>query len=157
MHSVTVALLVLPAALLLASLKLDDPEPSPDLTAAEVVRIQVEALQHNDEPHDDAGIETAFRFASPSNRSATGPIQRFAAMVKGPIYGDMLDFDRVAYGRIALEDGRAAQRVTLYHADGRRASYVFALSRQSGGAYDGCWMTDGVARRPLPESTTTRI
>ncbi|PAP78731.1 hypothetical protein BSZ37_09870 [Rubrivirga marina] len=133
------------------------PEPSPDLTPAEVVRIQVEALQRNDDPSPDAGIETAFRFASPANQVATGPLDRFAAMVKGPVYGDMLDFARADFGRIAVEDDRAAQRVTLTHDDGRRAVYVFILSRQDGGLFDGCWMTDGVTRRPLPEATTTRI
>jgi hypothetical protein len=133
------------------------PMPSPDLTPEEVVRLQVEALQRNDEPRPDAGIATAFRFASPGNRRATGPLERFTTMVKGPVYGDMLDFARAEYGRIAVDGERAAQRVTLTHDDGRRAVYVFILSRQDGGLFDGCWMTDGVARRPLSEAATTRV
>ena len=103
------------------------------------------------------GIETAFRFASPANQVATGPIDRFAVMVKGPVYGDLLGFARADRGSIAVEGDRAAQRVTLTHADGRRAIYVFVLSRQDGGPCDGCWMTDAVTRRPLPESAPTRI
>ena len=58
------------------------PDPSPDLSPEDVVRIQVEALQRNDEPSPDAGIEAAFRFASPSNRRATGPLGRFSEMVR---------------------------------------------------------------------------
>ena len=159
MHPVTTALAVLlvPAAILLATQATDGPDPSPDLSPAEVVRIQVEALQANDDPHADAGIETAFRFASPSNQAATGPLQRFSQMVKGPVYGDMLGFAWAEYGQIAVDGDQAAQRVTLHHEDGRRATYVFGLSRQEGGPYDGCWMTDGVARRPTPEAATTRI
>ena len=134
-----------------------DPEPSPDLSAADVVRIQVEALQANDDPHPDAGIEAAFRFASPGNRAATGPLPRFARMVKGPVYGDMLGFARAEYGEIALEGDRAAQRVTLVQDDGSRVTYVFTLSRQAGGEYDGCWMTDGVTRRPPQLNGTTRV
>ena len=140
------ALLALPAALLVA--RTPDPEPSPDLSPADVVRVQVEALQRNDDPRPDAGIEAAFRFASPGNRAATGPLPRFARMVKGPVYGDMIDFASAEYGDVALEGDRAAQRVTLVQDDGRRVTYVFTLSRQAGGEYDGCWMTDGVARRP---------
>ena len=159
LHPVAAALaaLLVPAALVLSAWHAGGPEPSPDLAPAEVVRIQVEALQHNDDPHPDAGIATTFRFASPANQIATGPLGRFAQMVKGPIYGDLLDFAQADFGRIAVDGDRAAQRVTLTHDDGRRAVYVFALSRQDGGPFDGCWMTDGVARRPLPEAATTRI
>ena len=134
------------AALLFAFAPDPDPQPSPDLSPEEVVRIQVEALQHNDTPEPDAGIEAAFRFASPSNRSATGPLARFTAMVKGPAYSAMLGFDSAEYGEMRVEGERAAQRVVLLQPDGRRVAYVFGLSKQVGGAYDGCWMTDSVVR-----------
>ena len=133
-----------------------DPSPSPEWTPAEVIRLQVEALQHNDEPHDDAGIETAFEFASPGNRAATGPLPRFAAMVHGPAYRDMLGFERAEYGPVGVDGDQAAQEVTLVQADGRRTTYLFGLSRQSGGRYDGCWMTDAVVRREAPSNGTTR-
>ena len=134
-----------------------DPEPSPEWTAAEVIRFQVEALQHNDRPHADAGIETAFAFASPGNRAATGPLARFAEMVHGPAYRDMLGFERAVYGRVRVEGDRAAQEVTLVQPDGRRVAYVFGLSRQWGGACDGCWMTDAVVRQASPTNGTTRV
>ena len=118
-----------------------DPEPDPSLTPREVVRLQVEALQANGE--DDAGIATAFRFASPANRAATGPLARFTSMVRGG-YADMLGFERAVFGRMVFEGDEAAQRVTLVQADGRRSTYGFALSKQAGGEYDGCWMTDAV-------------
>ena len=124
----------------------DEPQPSPDLSPEEVVRLQVEALQHNDEPHPDAGIEAAFRFASPANKRATGPLERFTEMVKGPAYGAMLGFERAEYGEMRVDGDQAAQRVTLVQPDGRRVSYVFGLSKQSGGEYDRCWMTDSVMR-----------
>ncbi|MEM6325498.1 MAG: DUF4864 domain-containing protein [Bacteroidota bacterium] len=142
-------LLVLPIALLaIRADPMDDPKPSPDLTAEEVIRLQVEALQANNE--DDAGIATAFRFASPDNRAATGPLERFTAMVKGPAYRDMLGFERAMYSDIRIQGDEAAQRVTLVQSDGRRVAYVFGLSRQRGGEYDGCWMTDAVIRQEAP-------
>ena len=48
--------------------------PFTDLTLPEVVRIQIEALQHNANPYTDAGIPLTFSFASPSNRRNTGPV-----------------------------------------------------------------------------------
>ena len=63
--------------------------PSTDLTPIEVVRIQIAALQRNDDPYIDAGISLAFSFASPSNRRNTGPVNRFAHMIKES-YGVML-------------------------------------------------------------------
>lgn len=146
------AVLLVPAALLFASAPEDrpDPEPSPELAPEQVVRLQVEALRQNDEPYDDAGIEAAFRFASPANRRATGPLPRFTEMIKLG-YADMLGFERAEYGPMRVEGGQATQWVTLVQADGSRSAYVFGLSRQEGGACGGCWMTDAVV--PAPESS----
>lgn len=149
MRPALLAVLLVPVALLLAASSGDrsDPEPSPSLSPEEVVRIQVEALRQNDEPYDDAGIEAAFRFASPSNRRATGPLPRFAEMIRRG-YADMLGFERAEYGPMRVEGDRASQWVTLVQPDGLRTEYVFGLSRQEGGACDGCWMTDAVIRPP---------
>ena len=146
----------LPLALILLRAGGADPDPSPDLTPEEVVRLQLEALQTNDDPYDDAGIATVFRFASPGNRAATGPLDRFTRMVHGPTYRDMLGFETALYGAMRIESDRAVQSVTLVHAGGRRVSYVFGLSRQTGGPCDGCWMTDAVVREPESPETPTR-
>jgi hypothetical protein len=53
-----------------------DLTPRPELSPEQVVQYQAEALQHNDEPKTDAGIERAFRFASPSNKQMTGPLEK---------------------------------------------------------------------------------
>ena len=132
-----------------------DPEPSPDLAPEAVVKIVVGALQQNDEPSEDAGIATAFRFASPGNRAATGPLARFRAMIRSG-YSDMLGFRRATYGEMQFEGDEAAQRVTLFQADGSRTTYVFALSKQRGGECDGCWMTDAVVPVPLEDDGLIR-
>ena len=131
------------------------PEPTPELSPEAVVRIQAEALRRNDEPAPDAGIATAFRFASPSNRRATGPLARFARMIRGG-YSDMIGFERAEYEPVRVVGDRAAQAVTLVQRDGRRVTYTFSLARQRGGAYDGCWMTDGVSEQPPPTNGLRR-
>ena len=115
--------------------------PQPELSPREVIRIQLEALRHNDERN--RGIEVAFRFASPANRESTGPLSRFTRMMRQGPYALMLDFREARYGTVEVRDGRARQRVTL---TGTRArvSYWFYLSRQSRAPYTNCWMTDAV-------------
>jgi len=119
--------------------------PAPDLAPAEVVRIQLEALQRNSALTDDGGIRIAFRFASAGNRASTGPIERFIGLLHGPHYAAMLDHRGAALGELVREDGRAAQRVTLTTRDFRTLSYVFVLRREaSAECPDGCWVTEAV-------------
>ena len=74
--------------------------PRPELTPQDVVRLVIEALQHNSETPYDEGIRVTFNFASPTNRHATGPLQRFIEMVKSPQYRPMLGHHRAEYGDI---------------------------------------------------------
>lgn len=120
--------------------------PKPEFTPDKVVRIQLDALAHNDEPYQDAGIEIAFRFASPANKQNTGPLNRFIQLVHNPTYNPMLDHQTAQFGDLVFEDARAFLPVLLTASDGKRVGYMFILSRQQGGAYDQCWMTDAVMR-----------
>lgn len=61
--------------------------PNPSLTPYEVLSIQVWALRYDDGTDD--GIASCFRFASPANRSSTGPVGRFGRMIRS-FYGCML-------------------------------------------------------------------
>ena len=124
----------------------DELVPSPGLSPGEVVRIQLEALRHND-PHN-RGIEVAFRFASPSNRANTGPLARFVAMIRSGPYALMLDYREASYGPVESRGSLARQRVTLADA-GTSVSYWFYLSRQSEAPYVDCWMTDAVYVEPF--------
>ena len=121
--------------------------PDPALSPAEVIRIQLEALRHNDE--QDRGIAVAFRFASPANRANTGPLARFIPMIKQGPYALMLGFRDATYGPVEAVAGRARQRVTLTGAR-ETMTYWFHLSRQSEPPYVDCWMTDSVFIEPTP-------
>jgi hypothetical protein len=121
-------------------------QPSPNLSPVEVVRIQVEALGKNDTPHPNRGIEIAFRFASPENKRATGPLERFIQMVSSPAYRSLLNHRTAEYGPIEVIDDRAVQSVTLTAQNGEKVGYVFSLSKQAGGPHAGCWTTNGVSR-----------
>ena len=61
---------------------LDARYPDPTFSPADVVRIQLQAMQVNDVPHKNAGIEIAFRFASPRNKMTTGPLARMHSVLE---------------------------------------------------------------------------
>ena len=120
------------------------PQPSTDLAPGEVVRIVIEALAHNDRPYANAGIEITFGFAAPSNRITTGPLDRFARMVKGPTYGIMIDHAASQFSEVVMTGDKAYQMVELTSADGRSTVFAFRLGKQLDGEYQGMWMTEAV-------------
>jgi hypothetical protein len=130
--------------------QLADLVPRPELSPEEVVQYQVAALQQNDEPKTDAGIERAFRFASPSNKRVTGPLENFVQIVKSPAYSPLLNSRSSAIVGSELKDVQAKIAVKIVAVDGRQLTYVFILSKQNEGEFHDCWMTDGVA--PLKEA-----
>jgi len=120
------------------------PAPDRSYSPEQVVSIQLDGLVENDDPFENAGIGTAYNFASPANRRATGPFDRFVRMVTGPQYAPMVDHVEATTGPMEQQGGAAEQRVTLTGPNGRTATYVFGLSEQSGGPFEGCWLTDRV-------------
>ncbi len=122
--------------------------PNPKQTPEDVIGTILRALQHNDEPTTDAGIAITFAFASPGNREVTGPLARFIELVKNPLYRPLLNHRRAERGLLKTVGNSAQQKVTLYDKDGRRALFLFTLSKQTDGPYKDCWMTDGVERLP---------
>lgn len=130
------------------------PEPAEALGPAEAVRLQLEALAHNDEPFPGAGIQATWAFASPANRAATGPIAHFRTMFEGRLYGPMVDHLAARYSAARRIGGRALVGVVLTATDGRERGYLFQLSRQDTASCHGCWMTDSVM--PVPVGKATR-
>lgn len=144
-------------ALAHGSARADDapPAPSPEHTPEQVVRIVIEALRDND-PRDDAGIATVYRFASPGNRASTGPLPRFSLMIKRG-FSDMLEHRSSRFDEMRVIDDKALQAVWLTLPSGTETGYLFQLGRQRGGDYDGMWMTEAVLPLGPGERSGTRI
>ena len=106
-----------------------------------MVRIQLEALQNNDTK--DKGIAVAFRFASPENKRSTGPLERFARMLKEEPYRVLLNHEKVTYCPVELIGGGVQQRIILHTKNGMY-QVVFELSRRKVEPCLGCWLTDSV-------------
>jgi Domain of unknown function (DUF4864) len=125
--------------------QLSDLTPRPELTPEQVVQYQLAVLQHNDEPKLDAGIERAFRFASPSNQQVTGPLENFVRILKTPAYSPLLNNSSSSIVGSELKEDQAKIVAKVVASDGRVINYVFLLSNQREGEFINCWMTDGVA------------
>ena len=119
------------------------PQPSPRLSPADVVRTQLNALRHNDEPTPDAGIAVVYAFSSQTDRNQTGSLQHFAAMLHAG-YAPMIGNRHIILGKTRVDGALALQPVTVIASDGRSYGYLFVLRRQIGGPHRGCWMTDSV-------------
>lgn len=132
------------------------PVPSTDLSPAEVIDIVIESLRDNDQSEDDDGIATVFRFASPSNRAQTGPIERFTRMIKVG-FDDMLTHVSSRKDPIRIDGDTALQAVWLMSPSGSEVGYAFQMGLQRDGEFEGMWMTESVL--PLGEGAQsgTRI
>lgn len=128
--------------------------PTPGLSPAEVVEIQLTALQHNDTPIPDAGIMQTWAFAHPDNRRITGPLPRFAAMLKGPGYAILINHRRHEIKALAATDMDAVFAITVTGNDGRAVLYQWQVSKAASGEYAGMWMTTAVSP-PIPTGEET--
>ncbi len=143
------AFLSIVGAWLPATLAAAQPRPDPSLAPGEVIRTVVEALQNRNSPSPNAGIFTAYQFASPANRVNTGPYGNFLQLVKDPAFGPLFSGHADSYGPLTVAGDRAEQRVRFHVEGGHVAWFLFAVSRQTSqqthGRCTGCWMVDGVA------------
>ena len=125
-----------------ASYDIENAYPEPELKPNDVVKLQLLAMQQNDD--SDFGIEVTFRFASPSNKTQTGPLKRFIRLVRNPSYRPLLNHINATFLELNIEEDFAVQDVIITTSNGERIGYRFRLSIQKGPLYPGCWMTDSV-------------
>lgn len=126
--------------------------PDRALTPDGVVAVQLAALRSERRAGVGAGdgIRVTWGFASPGNQRATGPIQRFASMLRSPAYDGLLGHRAAQAGPVLLDGDSARQEVLVLTEDDRAQGYTWVLCRRWDGVHAGCWLTDGVLRHPDP-------
>ena len=139
---------------LLVSLNLnaDMIKPDPSISAKDVISIQLKALQINNSPFEDAGIEQTWEFAHPNNRKYTGPLNNFIRMLKNPSYSMMLD--HLEHNIIPVEEEETVSYyfVELTDINGKKYGFEWTVEKViENGKYKDCWMTIGVST-PMPLS-----
>tara|TARA_B100000700_G_scaffold272856_1_gene316747 strand:+ start:1114 stop:1572 length:459 start_codon:yes stop_codon:yes gene_type:complete len=127
-------------------------KPDPTISAKEVISIQLKALQINNSPFEDAGIEQTWEFAHPNNRKFTGPLNNFIRMIKNPSYSMMID--HMDHKIIPVEEKETTSYyfVELTDVNGKKYGFEWTVEKVSeNGEFKDCWMTVGVSR-PMPLS-----
>ena len=122
--------------------------PSPDLSAFEVVEIQLLGLKASG--HDKmAGIEQVWLFAHPDNKRVTGPLERFAGLFENPAYAPLVGHSSASIEEIERQDGVARFVVTVLARDGQTYGYQWVLrpnrENAAGAASGDIWMTSAVS------------
>ncbi|MDA7598407.1 hypothetical protein N8835_00090 [Alphaproteobacteria bacterium] len=126
--------------------------PDPSIAPGEVVAIQLKALQFNDNPINDFGIAQTWSFAHPNNRAMTGPLPRFAAMIKSPGYASLIDHNRhtISQEKTALAPGSDDPNIEIFNVfmegkTGQTFLLQWVVERVTEGEYSDCWMTVSVS------------
>ena len=119
--------------------------PNPDIAPAEVIAIQLNGLQYNDSPQIDAGIRQTWAFAHPRNRAMTGPLNRFANMLKGPGYDMLLYHASHQIVPANSGDGWRQFDVFMEAGNGKVLEFAWIVEKVTEGRYKDCWMTVAVS------------
>ena len=147
-HALVAAVLLLVIGMEAPAAAPDDavvlPQPSAELQPGEVVEIVLDALANNDRPFPDAGIETTFNFASPLNKAYTGPLDRFSTLVKGPVFGQMVNHRESTLSEVIFEGDLAIRLVQIVSVNNETFYFAFRLRLQHEGDYAGMWLTEAV-------------
>ena len=119
--------------------------PDKALSAEDVVLIQLEALSTNNGSGDMTGIKQVWAFAHPANRRLTGPLPRFAQMLRSANYRMLLGNRGHRIERVAVDDRSVHFAVRVTSRDGGIYGYSWRLAKTTDGSAAGAWMTTSVA------------
>ena len=79
----------------------------------------------------------------------TGPLPRFAQMIKGPRYQVLLNHLSHEVREVARSDDEAAYAVIVTIRNGEVVGFRWAVARVAAGEHAGAWMTVAVSP-PVP-------
>ena len=122
-------------------------KPNSQLLPEEVVLIQLIALQKNNIPYEDAGIEQTWEFAHPENRKFTGPLLKFISMMHTPSYALMLDHKKHNIILVKEYDTQSFFFVELITNQDVTVGFKWIVEKVlEEGGYKNCWMTTSVSQ-----------
>jgi len=120
-------------------------KPNPDIRPIEVVEVQLFALQSNDE-NNDLGIRQTWEFAHPRNKMATGPLPKFANMIRTPAYSILLNNIKFETKEIYNNGKNAGVAVRIEARNNKAYTYLWSLEKvDEEGSLKNSWMTTGVS------------
>jgi hypothetical protein len=136
----------------LGSLRLTDnfspniTKPSISLKPFDVISIQLNALQRNDIPFKDAGIEQVWEFAHPNNKKITGPLEKFKKMIYSKNYKILIGHENSEITILNKNEDSSVYKVYILSSDKKKYSYIWQIDKvKQEGDLMNCWMTTNVS------------
>ena len=121
-------------------------KPNASLKPFDVLSIQLNALQRNNIPFKDAGIEQVWRFAHPDNKKITGPLGKFKKMIYGKSYEMLIAHENSEIEVITESSNKSVYKVYILSNDKKKYSYIWQIEKVLlEGDLMNCWMTTSVS------------
>ena len=121
-------------------------QPNASLKPIEVLTIQLNSLQRNNVPFNDAGIEQVWNFAHPNNKKITGPLDRFKQMIYSENFKMLISHLNSEITVLSETNNKNVYKVNILSNDKKKYSYIWQIEKvkQQGDLID-CWMTTMVS------------
>ena len=118
-------------------------KPAENLSAYDVIKIQLEALKKNDKNND--GIKQTWIFAHPDNKKITGPYERFRIMIYGQQYKFLLNHSSHKINLITNSPNRFIYRIEILSDKKQLFFYEWHVQKGSEEKCKNCWFTSAVS------------
>ena len=116
-------------------------QPAENLTAYDVIKIQLNALKKNNKPNKNSGIKQTWVFAHPENKKITGPYERFQQMLLGNQYNVLLNHESHKIKLITNSKNKYIYNVELISSDKKMYFYEWHLEKSTIKNCNNCWFT----------------
>jgi hypothetical protein len=121
-------------------------KPNASLEPFDIVAIQLNALQRNNIPFNDAGIEQVWEFAHPNNKKITGPLEKFKKMLYSKNYKILIGHKNSEIIILSENLNKSVYQVIILSNDKKKYSYIWQVEKvKDKGDLMNCWMTTSVS------------
>ena len=136
---------------LISTAKAEMIKPAENLSAYDVIKIQLEALKNNDD--DDTGIKQTWLFAHPDNKSVTGPYERFRIMIYGQQYKFLINHSSHKIKLVTNSPNTYVYRIEILTDNKKLFFYEWHVQKGSSDKCKNCWFTSAVSQ-PADQGNT---
>ena len=116
-------------------------KPAENLTAYDVIKIQLNALKKNNKPNKNSGIKQTWIFAHPENKKFTGPYEKFQKMLLGEQYNILLNHKSHKIKPITKLKNKYIYGVELISRNKKMYFYEWHLEKSTIKNCNNCWFT----------------
>ena len=126
-------------------------KPAENLSAYDVIKIQLDALKNNDDK--DNGIKQTWLFAHPDNKKYTGPYEKFRIMIYSNQYKYLINHSSHKIKLLTNSPNTYIYKIEILSEDKQLFIYEWHVQKGSDDNCKKCWFTSAVSQ-PLDQGNT---